>query len=208
MLGNAFRRAKEVSSSTTQFTDAPATNGVGGYAPVVGSSGSMMANGAAPNGRIDLLSPLPEFNIPNYQQRSVTNETFVNEATYGRIQPNELSNIFFSEANIEALQQGIRYRVFVETNGQFTIGRQSDQELKVIMRSIYLQYSKNTPHGCIEQVRDLNAKVLEWAVPEVLSNVKQYSVYRKDASTMPMPLEHAPLMTMKGTKVLEQKKWI
>jgi hypothetical protein len=175
-------------------------------APVFGSASSMMAKGATPNGRIDLLSPLPEFNIQ--QNTTVKNANFVNEATYGQSQPNEVSKIFFSETNIDALQQGIRYRVFVETNGKFTIGRQSDQELKIIMRSIYLQYSKNAAHNCVEQVRDLNIKVLEWAVPEVLSNVKQFDVYRKDASTMPIPLEHAPLMTIKGTKVLEQKKWM
>lgn len=175
------------------------------YAPILGSSSAMMANGAVPNGRIDLMSPMPAFDIPSYQLRSVRNDNYTKEATYGQKAPNEVSNIFFSEANIEALQQGIRYRVFVETNGQFVIGRQSDQELKIIMRSIYLQYTKNAPHNCLDQVRDLNAKVLEWAVPEVLSNVKQYAVYKKDASTMPMPLEHAPLMSTKGTKVLEYK---
>lgn len=175
---------------------------------VIGSSSTMMADGAVPNGRVDLLSPQSEFDIPSYQLQSVGNTNFVHEATYGQQKPNEVSELFFSEQNINALQQGIRYRVYVETNGKFVIGRQSDQELKVIMRSIYLQYSRNMPHNCLEQVKELNKFVLDWAVPEVLSNVKQFDTFKRDASTLPVPLERAPLVTTKGTKVLEQKKWM
>jgi Family of unknown function (DUF5761) len=164
--------------------------------------------GTAPNGRIDLLSELPELDIPDYQRTSVNNTNYASEATYGNILPNEVSRLFFSEQNIDALQTGIRYRVYVETNGRHTIGRQSDQELKIIMRSIYLQYSVNLPSNCLSQVRDLNEKVLNWAVPEVLSNLKQYDVYKQDASTMPIPMEYGSLQTMKGTRVLEIKKWM
>jgi hypothetical protein len=178
------------------------------FAPIIGSS-SPAPNRTPANGRIDLLSQMPEFNIPAYQLKSaVSNTNYANEATYGNIMPNEVSKLFFSEENINALQAGIRYRVYVETNGRFTIGRQSDQELKIVMRSIYLQYSVNRPTNCVEQVRDLNAKVLNWTVPEVLSNLKQYDVYRQDASTMPIPMEYGSFMTMKGSRTLEQKKWM
>jgi hypothetical protein len=176
--------------------------------PVIGSANTMMMNGAVPNGRIDLLSPMPTFDIPAYQTKSVSNKNFNVEATFGRTIPNEVSTLYFSEQNIDALQEGIRYRIYVETNGAHVLGRQSDQELKIIMRSIYMQYSKNQPTNCVEQVRELNAKVLEWAVPQVLSNLKQFDVYRQDASTLPMPMERASLMTTKGTKLLEQKKWM
>jgi hypothetical protein len=161
------------------------------------------------NGRVDLLSEMPEFNIPAYQMKSaVTNTNYATEATYGGTIPNEVSKLFFSEENINALQDGIRYRVYVETNGRFTISRQSDQELKIVMRSIYLTYSVNRTTEFVSQVRDLNAKVLNWTVPEILSNLKQYDVYKQDASTMPMPMEHGTFLTMKGTKSLEQKKWM
>ena len=175
----------------------------GNYAPLLGSSVGMMQQGSSMNGRVDLLSPMPSMDIPAYQQRSVRNDTFRNEATTGQMQTNELTNLYFSENNIEALQQGIRYRVYVETNGQYVIGRQSDQELKVVMRSIYFQYAKNQSQDVVGQVRELNAKVLEWTVPEVLSNLKQFEAYRKDASSLPIPMDRAPLMTMRGSKSLE-----
>ena len=177
------------------------------YASVENSI-SMMAQGAMLNGRVDLMSPLPRFNIPTYQQTSVNNTRYAQEATNGQLVVNEVSSLFFSEGNINALQDGIRYRVWVETNGKHTIGRQSDQELKIVMRSMYFQHSKNTYGDCVGQVRTLNGKVLDWVVPEVLSNLLQYSTYRKDASTLPMPLERAQLSTTKGTKVLEVKSFM
>lgn len=177
------------------------------FAPVVGSSESMMYQGAVQNGRVDLMSPMAPLEIPAYQQMSVRNDTFVSEATLGQVATNDVSQLFFSETNINALQDGIRYRIYVETNGQYVIGRQSDQELKIVMRSIYYQHAKNQPTDVVGQVRTLNAKVLEWVVPEVLSNLKQHEVFRRDASTLPMPMERSPLMTNKGTKTLEIKSF-
>lgn len=178
------------------------------YAPVVGTSSGMMQQGAVLNGRVDLMSPLPTLQIPAYQQNSVRNNSFYAEATMGQIQRNPLSDLYFSPDNIEALQQGIRYRVYVETNGRHTIGRQSDQELKVVMRSVYFQHAKNQSQDIVGQVRELNAKVLEWTVPEVLSNLKQYETYRRDASSLPIPMDRSQLMTSKGTKVLEIKSFL
>ena len=88
------------------------------------------------------------------------------------------------------------------------IGRQSDHDLKVVVRSIYLQYGRNLPTDIVGQVKELNGRVLEWTVNEVLSNLKQYQVYRKDASTLPMPMEYGSFVTQKGTKTLETKMFV
>lgn len=159
------------------------------------------------NGRIDLMSSVPTLQIPQFQTK-VDNTMFAKEATLGQFTSTEVSDTFFSPCNIDALQEGIRYRIYVETNGKYVIGRQSDTELKIVMRSIYYQNAKNDSRPVIEQVRELNALVLKWAVPEVLSNLQQYEVYRRDASTLPMPMERAQLATTKGTKVLEQKSFM
>lgn len=168
----------------------------------------MMMQGAVQNGRVDLMSQLPSFHISSYQSRPTNNDNYHVEATYGQIAPTPLSQTFFSPENIQALQQGIRYRIYVETEGRHIIGNQNEQELKVVMRSIYFQHAKHQSVDILGQVRSLNAKVLEWAVPEVLSNLKQYETYRRDASTLPMPLDRSPLMTTKGSKTLEIKSFL
>lgn len=174
------------------------------FAPLE-SSGLYNQSSQGTNGRIDLLSPAPLLDIPAYQRTNIDNRTFSSEATVGQMQSTPLSELFFCADNINILQDGIRYRVWMETDQKYVIGRQSDTELKIVMRSIYYQFAMNQASDVIGQVRELNKKVLEWVVPEIVSNLKQYEVYRKDASTLPMPLERGQLATSKGTKVLEQK---
>ena len=171
------------------------------------SSVQLMTENVLLNGRVDLVTSMPKFNIPQYQKIQSKNNTYTREATVGQVTTNSISELFFSAKNIDAIQEGIRYRVYVESNGQFTIDRQSDQELKTVMRSIYLQHGIGNM-DCIGQVRTLNAKVLEWVVPEVLNNLLQYARYKQDASTLPMPLGRSPLATMKGSRVLEFKTFM
>ena len=174
------------------------------FATIDQSSTSILSAGSAPNGRIDILSDISEsFNIPDVQRKEVNNTDFTREAISGYFTKNSVSELFFSELNINTLQDGIRYRIFNEKNGKHIIGRQSDQELKVIMRSIYLQYGLNQTDNCVGQVRVLNTYVLNWCVSEILSNLLQHQQYKVDSSTLPVPLERSPLMTNKGTKTLE-----
>lgn len=158
------------------------------------------------NGRLDLLSEAPKL---NYQKVAAASyENFSDEATRGQIQPTPVSRVYFSPENIEALQQGLRYRVWVESDRKLVIGRQSETELRIIMRSIYYQYARNDARDVLSQVRELNGRVLDWAVPEVLSNSLQHQKYIVDASTLPMPLEHAQIQTSKGTRTLEIKSFL
>lgn len=177
------------------------------FAPLE-SSGLYQRPTQTSNGRIDLISAAPLLDIPAYQRTMMKNTTFRTEATLGQLQRNPLSDLFFCEDNINVLQDAIRYRVWVETDKKYVIGRQSDTELKVVMRSIYYQNAMHQKEDLVGQVRALNAKVLEWVIPEVLSNLKQYEVYRKDASTLPVPMERGALATSKGTRVLEQKRFM
>jgi len=97
--------------------------------------------------------------------------------------------------------------VLNKSNGKYTISRQSDIELKIIMRSFYLQYARNrTDISILEQIKTLNGLVLEWSVPEIISNLKQKEKYIKDINSLPIPLERAELMNQKGLKQLEMYK--
>lgn len=118
---------------------------------------------------------------------------------------NPVSELFFSKHNISVLQQGLRYSVFKKTGK--TIDNQSENELLIIMRSIYLQYAKHMPYNIIMQVKSLNSKVLDYAVDRVSGEVKQYFDYKHHASTLPIPLEHAKNVSPVGTKVLLNKQF-
>jgi hypothetical protein len=159
------------------------------------------------NGRVDLLStPKDAFDIPTTTR--MDNRNFSREAIYGQTAPTAVSELFFSPTNVDALHQGIRYKVFTATGGRHIIGRQSDMELRIIMRSIYYQFSRNQADRVVDQVRELNARVLDYAVPNVITNLKQFETFREDVSRMPEPLLHAELLNMRGTRTLEFKGFV
>ena len=116
------------------------------------------------------------------------------------VSQNDVNSLFFSKENVVALQQGIRYGVFIKINK--VIDNQSERELRVIMRSIYLQYSKNLKYNIIDQVKELNSKILDYIIPKIISEIKQYDMYILDASLLPAPIDRATNTSVRGTKFL------
>lgn len=102
--------------------------------------------------------------------------------------------MFFCDANVNLLHEAVRYNVYVGSQGKAIIGRQSDAELKTIMRSIYFTHGRNLRFEVRAQVRALNAKVLEYAVPEVLSAMAMQAHYLQ--STDRTAAYHMPRATM------------
>jgi len=121
---------------------------------------------------------------------------------------NCVSELYFSQKNIQIIQEGIINSVFNKTEGKFYIGKQNEQELMIIMRSIYFQHSKNLNYDIISQVKELNTLVINWSVDEIIKNIKQYVGFKKSVSTLPLPLEHSQLPSQKGTKTLEVKSFM
>ena len=48
------------------------------------------------------------------------------------------------------------------------------------MRSIFLQFSKNSDNDIQKQIKQLNAEVLKYCIQNVYTNAKQYLQYMKD----------------------------
>lgn len=161
----------------------------------------------ANNGRVDALTPSqPVYIEQSSTPKAPTTHCFSRSARAGVHESTPLNEMYFSSYNMKALQEGIRYRIFVESDGKFKIGYQNERELIIVMRSIYYQYGRNSPDDIVGQVRELNAMVLKWAVPEIMNNLLQHEQYKKDISQLPIPIPRAQLSTMKGTRSLELTK--
>lgn len=159
------------------------------------------------NGRINILEGKQEASYRMFSEGNPSARSFKTEAIKGHFTENPLSDIFFSQTNVNALQDGIRYMVWKKTDGAHVIDRQSDTELQVIMRSIYLTHAKNAPFDVVGQVRELNRMVLDWVVPRIVQEISLYQKYKRDISTLPVPLERSKNMSSTGTKFLFNDKF-
>ncbi len=185
------------------------------------------------NGRVNILSKgYPDYNYAPMNTGSTSSSYYQRENRTNKdcdfVTNSEghtpVSALFFSQKNIDALQQGICNQVYNKSNGKYNVGKQSETELKIIMRSIYFEsLSSGSPYVMqqiqkrsnlheplqpnssivLEQVRDLNRKVLDWSVQKVLENIQQFDQYKKDVSMLPNPMDLPTSMSSSGRKTLE-----
>ena len=96
---------------------------------------------------------------------------------------NPLSKVYFNPNNIATIQSAVMNKVYQTSNGQYSIGRQNEQQLLIIMRSIYLQFGKNREYNIQEQVNELNNMVVEECVRIIIPNIQQQQGYIDDISS-------------------------
>lgn len=155
------------------------------------------------NGRINIMSPPNQLALYDTPPEMSTSYT---DALNGGWESTPLSKAFFSKENINIIQNGIRAGVYNMSNQQYVIGTQSYDELKIIMRAIFLQHSVNLATNLSQQINDLNQMVLEYCVPRVFGEAKGYMKYVYDASTLAVPMAR-PLSSNKE-KILELKRFM
>jgi len=114
-----------------------------------------------------------------------------------------VSELFFSRENVDIIQQGLINYVYNKSNGKYKINKQSEQELNIIMRSIYFTNSKNLTYNIKQQLKELNREVIEWSADRIITNIQQYLDYKVNVSTLKMPMESPALTSSKGLKTIE-----
>ena len=108
----------------------------------------------------------------------------------GNMQGGVVSKAFFSKENIKILQNGIRAGVFTLSKNEHVIDEQNENELIIIMRSIYLQNTINSDTNVREQISALNQLVLDYAVPQIYGELQGYIKYQEDSNSLARPLDN------------------
>jgi hypothetical protein len=158
------------------------------------------------NGRVDIKTPSTCDLFALYDKIPAHQCTTLRNPTEGLWTDTPLSKLFFSAENIQIVQNGIRAGVHRQSGGRFVIGQQDCDSLKVVMRSIFLQYSANKTAYVMEQIKELNQMVLNYCIPQVFSEAQGYVQYLDDASSMYKPMSH-PIQTKNLDKELVLKPW-
>jgi hypothetical protein len=157
------------------------------------------------SGRINITD---NYNYDQYKlfDDNIKHDNFNEEAIKGIHVSNKLSNMFFSQQNINILQDAIRYLVNQKSCGKFIIDKQSESELKLIMRAYYLQDGRHRQYNIVDEVKDLNTLVLNYSVPKILQEINMYMYYKKDINKSPMPMARGEFISTKGTRQLVTKE--
>ena len=163
-------------------------------------------NCTSSNGRVDILGPNTDLRFSMTDRIPINEASSFRDAMTGNWNNTALSDAFFSAKNIKMIQNGIRAGVYKKSNGNYIIGEQSYDELKIVMRSIFLQNSKNLAINIPQQIEDLNTIVLKYTIHQVYGEADGYMKYKIDASTLVVPLA-MPILSYSNDKQLELKPW-
>ena len=106
----------------------------------------------------------------------------------------DLSNVgdeFFTKKNMTFIQEQIKIRVYQKSGNKYVLSRQSDEELIIVMRSIY---ATNRPdlHGTIhEQLYQINCLVVDECTRLILPMVEQYIGFLHDIDNPIHIMDHS-----------------
>ena len=120
----------------------------------------------------------------------ISKDNFSSELLKGQLSDSTLSKHFFSKCNLDYLQNLLIKNIYNVSNSEYKIGRQSDKELLIIMRQLYLNESLNKEDNIISQVNNLNNMVIQKTIPSLLSNIVQHNAYIQKITNPLVVMDH------------------
>ena len=160
------------------------------------------------NGQVNLMEPEDAtVRFKMFERIAIKNKaTEYRNPLEGIWEDSLLARLYFSAENIQILQNGIRAGVYRMSKNKYSIPPQNQDALKIVMRSIYLQYTTNSPNNITQQIETLNELVWDYCVPFVYNECIAYMKYMEDQSTLVMPMERS-IPVDRDFKQLELKSW-
>jgi hypothetical protein len=168
-----------------------------------------LLEGQKQNGLVDIaILQDPDAMFRMHERVNIRNKpTEYSEALNGTMEWNVLAQVYFSAENMQIIQNALRANVYKLSGGKINIPNQNVDNLKIIMRGIYMEYAEHYPKDIKGQVERLNQLVLDYAVPQVYSEAVGYMNYLIMQSTLRTPIDH-PLPNDRTYKSLEFRPFV
>jgi hypothetical protein len=128
----------------------------------------------------------------NVKSKALRKQLIRREFNTSECNVTDLQENFFSKENIDLINKQLIMSVFNNTNKEFLIGPQKEEDLMIVMRYVFIEYGRYLPYEIAKQIKDLNCRVVSEILPVVISNVDQKIGYLKDIETIqvgpPLPI--------------------
>lgn len=118
-----------------------------------------------------------------------------------------VARAFFSKQNVRLMQCKIKQSIYNETKGKVILEEDLDEsDLLIAMRALYLQEGRFLPDNVDKidhQVKRLNLKVINYIIPDIITNIKQQYYYIKEINSPIKPIDRPINDSVKGRKLLQ-----
>ena len=112
----------------------------------------------------------------------------------------DVESLFFSNDNIELINKQLILTVWKKSKKQYKIGFQDTDKILIIMRYVYLEFSKNLPYDLDKQIIELNCLVVGEIIADIITNFEQKLGYLRDIEKrqdpLPLPQNTSKIKTL------------
>lgn len=94
-----------------------------------------------------------------------------------------LTQLFFSPENMKRINKMIKREISIRTNGKYRLDvDQNNSDLLIVMRAVFFDMygARFLPFKIIRQVKELNVQVVNYVLPDMISQMKQEYGYLKE----------------------------
>jgi len=113
----------------------------------------------------------------------------------------EVGNIFFSDENMRRIQRKMKKEFMIRTNNEFRLDVDQDEsKLIIAMQYVYAESGRYLPTHITRQVKKLNNDLMDYILPDMITEVKQYYGYMKDINQPLKPIARPVNVSSAGTK--------
>lgn len=134
----------------------------------------------------------------NFNENCRRGDSYSHDMLNGKHVDNVLADNFFSRKNLQIIQNAVRAKVYKKTKQ--VISEQDETQVMQTQRWIYFTYAKHLPDCIPEQIKELNERVVEFLVPLIISEVRQYNIYIQDHYSTLKPQEYPEQTTSFGQR--------
>ena len=111
-----------------------------------------------------------------------------------------IKEAFFSKQNIDLIQKQLVMSVYCKSKKRYLIPFQCEKALMVIMKFVYGGCCRYLPTNIPKQIVELNTRVVEEIVYNIISSLDQFVYFVHDRNTDQQVMKHPVNMSSKGTK--------
>jgi hypothetical protein len=143
---------------------------------------NQIENGLIPNIMNGFTDILDNFQGPkNFESSDIL-------AIRGNYEKTPFTIAYFSNSNINSIQQSIRYYVNQQT--QQIVDQQSKDEIYIVMRSILFQNGDQTMTGdnILPEIERLNNLTIQFCVEKIVAELTLYNKYTDELQSLRIPI--------------------
>lgn len=143
---------------------------------------NQIENGLIPNITNGFTDILDNFQSPkNFESSDIL-------AIRGNYEKTPFTTAYFSNSNINSIQQSIRYYVHQQT--QQIVDQQSKDEIYIVMRSILFQNGDQTMTGdnILPEIERLNNLTIQFCVEKIVAELNLYNKYTDELQSLRIPI--------------------